>query len=214
MGALGRGGARLSLCMTEWVFGYGSLVDAAALAPWLGRDPFAPGEVARCRLRGHRRTWNVARDNAAGRADKPHYVDPGTGERPALFVVAVNIRPAPGAAVNGLAFQVMRAQRDRIDRREFNYDRINAAELVDPPLEGPVWTYRGSQAAHARYRAGVAAGRAVVSRRYHRIVEGAFASLGEAALAEYRASTDPPAVPFADLHRTDWPPIPTAGGKG
>ena len=48
--------------------------------------------------------------------------------------------------------------------------------------------------------------RAVVARRYHAIVEAAFASHGSAFLAEYRATTDAPAVPLADLRRTDWPP--------
>ena len=188
----------------EWVFGYGSLVDEAALAAWLRRRPFAPGETARCRLRGWRRAWNVARDNGEIAAGRPHYVDARTGARAALFVAVVNIRPAVGEAVNGLAFRVSRAQLERLDRREFNYDRIDAAGSLDRALGGRVWVYRGSAAARARYERSASAGHAVIARRYFESVEAAFASLGPASLAEYRASTDAPAVPLADLRRTDW----------
>ena len=189
----------------EWVFGYGSLADAAVLAAWLGRVPFRPGEAVRCRLRDHRRVWNVARDNTVVLEDRPWYIDPVTGARADVHVTAVNVRPAPGEAANGLAFRVTRAERDRIDRREFNYDRIDATGLLDRGLDGTVWLYRGSAAARARYDEGAAANRAVVARRYFEIVETAFASHGAGWFAEYRASTDPPAVPLADLHRTDWP---------
>ena len=120
-------------------------------------------------------------------------------------MTAVNVRPASGDAANGLAFRVTRTERDRIDRREFNYDRIDATGLLDHELGGTVWLYRGSAAARARYDEGAAAHRAVVARRYFKIVETAFVSHGPGWFAEYRASTDPPAVPLADLHRTDWP---------
>lgn len=191
--------------MIEWVFGFGSLVDAGALAAWLGRDSFETHEVSLCRLIDHRRVWNVARDNATIRENRPHYVDSTTGLQANVFVTAVNIRPAPGDAVNGLAFRVAPSERDRLDRREFNYDRIDATDQIDMALGGIVWVYRGSAAARARYSEGRAGNNAVVARRYHRIVETAFASHGSDYLAEYRATTDPPEVPFADLHRTDWP---------
>lgn len=189
----------------EWVFGYGSLVDRAALAAWLRRGAFGPGETVPCRLRGWRRTWNVARDNAEIAAGRPHYVDARTGARVALFVTVLNIRPAAGEFVNGLAFRVSQAERERLDRREFNYDRIDVAGSLDRAPGGRVWVYRGSAAARARYERSVREGRAVVARRYFESVEAAFASLGPEALAEYRASTDRPSAPLADLRRTDWP---------
>ena len=189
----------------EWVFGYGSLVDRAALAAWLRRGAFGPGETIPCRLRGWRRTWNVARDNAEIAAGRPHYVDARTGARVALFVTVLNIRPAAGESVNGLAFRVSQAERERLDRREFNYDRIDVAGSLDRAPGGRVWVYRGSAAARARYERSASEGRAVVARRYFESVEAAFASLGPEALAEYRASTDRPSAPLADLRRTDWP---------
>ena len=203
MGRAGRSGGR-EAGRPEWVFGYGSLVDEAALAAWLGRGSFEVGETVACRLGDHRRVWNVARDNGVVREGRPYYVDPRTGRRAEVFVAVVNVRPAPGNAVNGLAFRVARAERDRLDRREFNYDRIDAAALLDRAFDGPVWVYRGSAAARARYEKGAAAGRAVVARRYFTAVEAAFAARGPDWLADYRASTDPPAVPLADLRRTDW----------
>lgn len=196
----------------DWVFGYGSLADAAALAAWLGRGAFAPGETALRRLTDRRRAWNVARDNAEIRAGRPCYVDSRTGARPDVFVAVVNLRPAPGAAANGMAFRATGAELAKLDRREFNYDRVDASGLLDRPLPGRVWLYRGSAAARARYERGAAAGRAVVARRYLEAVEAAFASHGAAFLAEYRATTDPPAVPLADLRRTDWPDPPDPPG--
>ena len=192
--------------MIEWVFGFGSLVDAGALASWLGRGPFEANEAVLCRLIDHRRSWNVARNNSVIREGRPYYVDSRTGRRANVFVATVNIRQAPGETVNGLAVRVAPAELDRLDRREFNYDRVDATNRIDRPLRGNVWVYRGSAAARARFRAGRAANNAVVARRYHEIVEAAFASHGCDYLAEYRATTDPPDAPFADLYRTDWPP--------
>ena len=189
----------------EWVFGYGSLADPATLAAWLGRGVFEPGETALLRLPGYRRAWNVARDNAVIRAGRPYYVDARTGERAGACVVVVNLRPASGEAANGMAFRVSRADLEKLDRRELNYDRIDASGLLDRPLPGRVWLYRGSAAARACYERAAAEGRAVVARGYFAAVEAAFAAHGGAFLAEYRAGTDPPAVPLADLRRTDWP---------
>lgn len=190
--------------MSGWAFGYGSLADAAALAAWLGRPPFAPGEAFPCRLRGYRRAWNVARDNGADTGGRPFYIDARTGARADSHVVFVNIRPAPGGSVNGLAFRVTRAERDRLDIREGNYERIDAAAHMDRAPGGPVWVWRGSPAARARYDRAAAAGSAVLARRYYETVETAFAARGRAWLAEYRAGTDAPEVPLADLVRTDW----------
>lgn len=198
--------------MTGWAFGYGSLADAAALAAWLGRAPFAPGEAFPCRLRGYRRAWNVARDNSADSGGRPFYIDARSGARADLHIVFLNIRPAPGGSVNGLAFRVTRAERDRLDIREGNYERIDAAAQMDRALDGPVWAWRGSLAARARYDKAAAAGRAVIARRYYETVETAFAARGHAWLAEYRAGTDTPEVPLADLVRPTGGAVSRRGG--
>jgi len=188
------------------VFGFGSLVDLAALARYLGRDDFADDEFALCRLAGHRRLWNIARDNAEHIPGHDHFVCAVTGERYAGFVAVVNIREAVGCAVNGVAFRVSADELARLDVRERNYDRVEITGRLDVALAGPVWAYRGKPAAEARFAAGLARGSAVIDHAYHERVLGAFAGHGEAFLAEYRATTDPPAVPLRRLRRVANPP--------
>ena len=69
--------------MTEYVFAYGSL---------LGLEPAGP-----CTLRDHARGWDVAMDNTKTIPGYKFYVDPQTGERPAVYVAFLAIRPEPGA---------------------------------------------------------------------------------------------------------------------
>ena len=182
----------------EWVFGFGSLVALADLARFLERAPFAADEAFLCRLNDHRRLWNMARDNSHDFAGRPHYVDQA-GVRIAAFITSVNIVPAPGRAVNGVVFRVDGAALARLDRREGNYDRIAIDGALDVSLDGRAWAYRGKTAAEARYRRGLAAGTALVNANYHAIVTRAFASHGPEFLAEYHATTAPPAVPLVPL---------------
>ena len=185
----------------DYVFGFGSLVALAGLARFLGRAPLAPREYALCSLLEHRRCWDVARDNAADLPGRPHYICAESGARLDLFVTSVNIRPRSGARVNGVAFRVGADDIARLDHREANYDRIEVSGQIDREIPGRVWAYLGSAAAEARYRQGVAAGSAVVSRQYHDIVTDAFASHGNDFLDAYHASTDAPEVPFQALRR-------------
>ena len=48
-------------------------------------------------------------------------------------------------------------------------------------------------------------GAVLVQRAYLDLVEGAFAQLGDVALRDYRASTEPPPFPVAELARIDLP---------
>jgi gamma-glutamylcyclotransferase (GGCT)/AIG2-like uncharacterized protein YtfP len=92
------------------------------------------------------------------------YVDPATGERPAVFVTFVCIWPEPGASVEGVVFEVDEDGLAALDRRERNYDRRDVAAHVDG--DGPVWAYLASAAGRARFAAGRSAGTAVVSEEY------------------------------------------------
>ena len=181
-----------------WVFGFGSLVALGDVARFLDRAPFAADEAFTCRLNDHRRLWNMARDNSHDFAGRPHYVDQA-GVRIAAFITSVNIAPAPGCAINGLVFRVDAAALARLDHREGNYDRFAVDGALDASLEGRVWAYRGKTAARQRYRHGLAAGTALVNARYHAIVTRAFASHGADFLAEYHATTEPPAVPLVPM---------------
>ena len=92
------------------------------------------------------------------------YVDPATGERPAVFVTFVCIWPEPGARVEGVVFEVDEDGLAALDRRERNYDRRDVSAHVDG--DGPVWAYLASAAGRARFAAGRSAGTAVVSEEY------------------------------------------------
>ena len=185
----------------QYVFGFGSLVDVATLARFLGRAPFAASEFIRCGLCDHRRAWNIARDNRRDFPGRPHYICAETGARPAVFVTVVNIRPHRGHVVNGVAFAVTPLELARLDRREAVYDRISVTGAMDVTLSGPVWAYRGKAASESCYSEGQAAGTAVISRDYHDRVAAAFTSHGADYWDAYQASTDPPAVPLRELRR-------------
>jgi hypothetical protein len=173
------------------VFGYASLVAAPA--------------VARAVLRGHRRVWGVAMDNAIEVPGYKVYALPD-GTRPALAVAFLDLEAADGANVEGALLAVDAPGLAAFDTRERQYERLDVTALVDPAPGGPVWAYIGRAPGRAR----VAAGRAgtapvAIQRSYVDLVDAAFAALGDDALARYRASTEAPPFPVLDLTRIDLP---------
>jgi gamma-glutamylcyclotransferase (GGCT)/AIG2-like uncharacterized protein YtfP len=138
--------------MSDFVFAYGSL---------LGLEPAAP-----CVLHEHACGWDVAMDNTKTIAGYKFYVDPVTGERPAVYVVYLAIRPEPGATVAGELLPVDDALLAALDARERNYDRRDVSEHVELDVGARVWAYLGSEAGRARCAAGRAAGTAVISEGY------------------------------------------------
>ena len=132
------------------VFGYASLVS---------------GGGERRVLRDHRCGWRVAMDNRATIPGYKFYVDPATGERPAVYVTFLCIWPETGASVDGVVFAVDDDGLAALDRRERNYDRRDVSAHVDGD-GGPVWAYLASAAGRERFAAGHAAGTAVVSKEY------------------------------------------------
>ena len=113
------------------------------------------------------------------------YLDPETGERPAVYVTFLCIWPEAGASVEGVVFVVDDAGLALLDRRERNYDRHDVSAHVD--ADGPVWAYLASDAGRERFAAGRAAGTAVVSEEYLALVPGG----------------DPPDLPVLPLLRRD-----------
>ena len=185
----------------SWIFGYGSLVHLPRLARFLERPALPPRDVVFCRLEGFRRTWGVAMDNRLDIPGYKHYREPMGGTRPAVYVTFLDLRRRAGSAVNGVAFRVEDHELERIRRREGNYELSEVTDSLSRPLDGPVLTSLGLPAARDRYRTGRAQGRAVVRLSYHQTVLDGFRRLGPNALAEYRASTDPPEVPLIPLER-------------
>ncbi len=176
--------------MRTFVFGYGSLLRLDGGIP--------------CHLLGHRRAWNVAMDNRRTIPGYKYYVDPNTGERPAVRVTFLNLYPAAEGRVNGVAFPVSAEELAELDRRERNYDRIDVSGRIDADLGGTVWTYLGSEAARERF----AGGAAVVAQDYFDAIRGDFAATG--GLEAFERSTDPLTVPLRRLRRVDVPPPPPA----
>jgi hypothetical protein len=175
-----------------FVFGYGSLLPRSR--------PGIP-----CVLSGHRREWGVAMKNRVTVPGYKYYVDPQTGERPDVFVVFLNIRPEPGAHVNGVAFAVDPRDLAAIDRRERNYDRRDVTELIEGDVPGRVYAYVGTPAGRRRYARGVAAGTALVTREYLDGVRADFGAYGPEMVEAFEATTDPLAVPVRSLLRVAVP---------
>jgi len=134
------------------VFGYGSLPAEKAGVP--------------CRLRDHRRDWDVAMDNREIIPGYKVYLDPETGERPPVHVAYLSIVPAAGECVEGIAFEVLHEELAALDRRERNYDRHDVTHLVDPDLGGRVWAYVGSVDGRRRLADARRRGTAVVAHGY------------------------------------------------
>jgi gamma-glutamyl AIG2-like cyclotransferase len=174
-----------------YIFGYASLVAAPS--------------VARAVLRGHRRVWGVAMDNAVEVPGYKVYALPD-GTRPPLAVAFLDLEEADGAEVEGALLAVDAPGLAALDARERQYERVDVTPLIDPAPGAPVWTYTGRAPGRARVAAGRAGTAAVaIQRSYLEQVQAAFAALGGDALARYRASTEPPPFPVLDLTRIDLP---------
>jgi Gamma-glutamyl cyclotransferase, AIG2-like len=120
-------------------------------------------------------------------------------------VTFVNLVPVEGDSVAGVVFPVDREELAALDRRERNYERHDVTDRIEQTVDGRIWTYIGTHAAEERHAEGLRLGRAVVSRAYLEGIRDAFRNVGEAALGEFEASTDPPGCPTMDLERVDLP---------
>ncbi len=172
--------------MNAYVFGYGSLV--------------AEGEGCHvATLRGYRRTWGVAMDNAVDLPGYKHYLLRSDGSRPAVHVAFLDVVADPACSVTGICLPVDRRRLAELDARERNYSRVDVTALVDQ-AHGTVWSYVGSEDGVTRFLEGVAAGRAVVSRDYF---DGVAAALRAIAPGEEDALCESP--PLLDLERIQNP---------
>ena len=178
----------------EYVFGYGSLVEAAGQAGHAIR-----GELVHAL--DYRRNWSVAMENGRDIPGYKYYLDSKDGTRPDVVVVFLNIVRCTGARVNGLVREVARAELIELDSRERNYSRTDISAHIAPPLEGTVWAYIGAPDAEERFQKGLAEQRAVIERQYCEGVKRQFAALGKQALREYENRTDVVPCPIRDLMR-------------
>ena len=139
--------------------------------PWSVQHVFAYGSLAArpdarpARLDGFRRTWGVAMDNRIDLAGYKFYVDPATGERPAVAVAFLDLEEAPGESVAGSLVPVSADDLPGLDARERNYERHDVSNRFGDGA-GRVWAYLGRPDSRARLRRALACERAVVQRAY------------------------------------------------
>lgn len=185
----------------EFVFGYGSLAADAQLTLTPTRAFRAEGFITD--LRGFRRGWGVAMNNGKTLPGYKYYLDE-SGNRPAVYVAFLDVRPARGHSVNGVARPVSPDQLAGLDDRERNYVRRDVTAMCELPRDDlRVWTYLGSGAGRRRLTIARRSGRAVIDRTYLDQVRGAFQRLGPAEYAASAASLDPGGLPVAALSRHD-----------
>lgn len=185
----------------QWIFGYGSLVDAEHLAQYLAGYGLALGNYGYCELAGFKRTWNVAMNNAETLPNYKYYVDPQTGRRPNVYVAFANIEalPDPEAKVAGILFEADERMLQVFDQRELNYWRTDVTKhLSGVDIDGTVWCYIGSPEANERFQQGVLTNSVVIDRDYLQRMQNAFAHAGLPFTAEVL-----PRVPIVNLKRID-----------
>jgi Gamma-glutamyl cyclotransferase, AIG2-like len=163
------------------VFGYGSLVPASAGARLAS-------------LPGWRRTWGVAMDNTEDIPGYKHFEDPETGERPAVWVVFVDIEPVAEGEVTGAVAEIPDADLPALDARERNYRRERVMTSA-----GEAWTYVGSPEGRARLRRATQAGLCVVAQDYLERVRAGFAALAPDGLERFERETGAAPGPVARL---------------
>ena len=173
----------------QFVFGYGSLASELAGAAVV--------------LRGYRRVWGVAMDNARDLQGYKHYRLRSDGSRPDVFVAFVDLRAQRGESVRGRCVPVDDASLEILDRRERNYRRVDVTADVDAPPTGTVWAYLGSAPARKRFHAGRRSGSTVVSCDYLQLVRAGIAALGLGELEEFERSSGLQRLQVWDLERVE-----------
>ena len=128
-------------------------------------------------------------DNTRDLPGYKHYLDPETGERPAIYVAYLDLVPDPAACTIGVRFPADADALEALDRRERNYERTDVG--------GGVWTYLGTRAARERFERGRATNTAFIDRAYYEAVEDSLRRIGGA--------IGPPPLPVRTLARVDAP---------
>jgi gamma-glutamylcyclotransferase (GGCT)/AIG2-like uncharacterized protein YtfP len=171
--------------MAAHVFAYGSLAAVPSGRP--------------ATLRGYRRVWGVAMDNAVTIPGYKLYRAPD-GSRPDVCVAFLDLEPSPDDAVDGLLLAVDDEALRALDRRERNYHRTDVTHAVDGRPRGDrVWAYLGREDSRARLQRARAQGRAVVDAAY------------AGAVARFAATTVPSGLPELPLRRVEVPDRLAAG---
>ncbi len=184
---------------SNFVFGYGSLVNVENLEQHLRRKLTSGSDLMICGLKNFRRCWNIAMNNSLDLPNYKYYCDRQTGKRLDGFVTFLNIRPVQSQTIIGILFGVSEQELENLDRRERNYHRINVTSKIDIKIQGKAWVYIGLEQAEQRYQEGLKRHSAMISQDYFDLVNNAYFSLGNYAFSNYVATTDKLEVPTVDL---------------
>lgn len=95
--------------------GYGTLLYRASLGHTIGETPAGERAMVPVVVENFRRLFNLRPD---------HYQSSELWGVPGIENGAMNVEPAAGIALNGLAFRVAPAELERLDRRERYYRRV------------------------------------------------------------------------------------------
>jgi cation transport regulator ChaC len=184
---------------SNFIFGYGSLMNFNNLQKYLRRSLTLNSDFMFCNLNNFRRCWNIAMNNSLDLPNYKYYIDPETGIRPKCFVTFLNIRPAPNNVVMGVLFRVSDKELEQLDWRERNYYRVEITNSIDRPIEGKAWVYLGLEEAKRRYQQGLKQSNATIALNYFDSVQNAYYLLGKRAFNNYLATTEKPIVPIVNL---------------
>lgn len=184
---------------TDFVFGYGSLMNLKNLQQYLGRDLTPESDYRVCGLRDFYRCWNVAMDNRLDLPNYKYYIEAETGNRPASFVTFLNIRPTQGKTIIGILFRVSSQELKKLDRRERNYQRIEVTKRIEQRVGGKVWVYIGLESAEKRYQEGLRQDRGMIAQDYVDSIHNGYRLWGEEIWLNYVETTDKPKVPILKL---------------
>ena len=184
---------------SNFVFGYGSLMNVENLQKYLGHDLTPDSDFIFCGLRDFHRCWNIAMDNRIDLPNYKYYIEQKTGNRPEGFVTFLNIRPVQGKTIIGILFRVSDRELRNLDQRERNYQRIDVTKAIDIPIQEKAWVYIGLDEAEKRYQESLKQDNAMISQDYFDLVHNAYLSLGKEVFSNYVATTDKPRVPILNL---------------
>ncbi|MBL7261602.1 gamma-glutamylcyclotransferase family protein [Paractinoplanes lichenicola] len=179
---------------------YGSMASADEIGTILGRPAVAGVDYLRATLHGWRLSWNVCTDNTTSR--EVRYYEPGTGTRPQIQVLFLNVEPDGDAQTSGYVMRVEAEHLQKLDVREGNYNRVLVTDEIAAEGGRPevVWTYVGKPGRAANARAGIVRGTARIRRAYLDKVVAAFEGRGEN-LANLQAALARADVPVVELER-------------
>lgn len=115
------------------LIGYGTLLSRASIVHTLG-GPEEERELLPVVVRGFRRLFNLRPD---------HYQSSNLWGRPGVEMGAMNVEPAAGEFLNGLGLRVTAEELEKLDRREYSYDRVQveAYDFESEALIGPAGIY-------------------------------------------------------------------------